>query len=109
DPAGTNFGNADLFYQGDITKWKKFAYTLMLRLAMRLTNVEAGLAETWVKRAIEGGVMTDQSDIAKISYANNSGGMNMKVLNSYLKGNYLNPQDVDNVEGGKFAATFINK
>lgn len=24
DPAKTNFGNADLFYKGDVTKWKKF-------------------------------------------------------------------------------------
>ncbi|MBL7698081.1 MAG: SusD/RagB family nutrient-binding outer membrane lipoprotein [Chitinophagaceae bacterium] len=109
DPAGTNFGNADLFYKGDVTKWKKFAYTLMLRLAMRLTNVEPGLAEEWVRKAIAGGVMTDDGDIAKISYANVSGGMNLKIQNSFLNGNYLNPQDIDNVEGGKYAATFINE
>jgi hypothetical protein len=109
DPAGTNFGNADLFYKGDVTKWKKFAYTLMLRLGMRLTEVEPALAETWVKKAIEGGVMTEDADIAKISYANVSGGMNPKVQTSLLNGNYLNPQDVDNVEGGKYAATFIDK
>jgi hypothetical protein len=35
--------------------------------------------------------------------------MNLKVQNSLLNGNYLNPQDPDNVEGGKYAATFINK
>jgi hypothetical protein len=109
DPAKTNFGSADLFYKGDVTKWKKFAYTLMLRLGMRLTNVDAQLAETWVKKAIAGGVMTSDDDMAKISYSNTSGGMNPKVQNSLLNGNYLNPQDPDNVEGGKYAATFINK
>ena len=109
DPAGTNFGNADLFYKGDVTKWKKFAYTLMLRLGMRLTKVEAETAEEWVKKAIAGGVMTDDADIAKIAYANVSGGMNLKIQNSFLNGNYLNPQDPDNVEGGKYAATFIDK
>lgn len=109
DPAKTNFGNADLFYKGDVAKWKKFAYTLMLRLAMRLTNVESQTAEEWVKKAIAGGVMTDDADMAKISYANNSGGMNPKVQLSLLNGNYLNPQDVDNVEGGKYAATFIDE
>ncbi len=109
DVAGTNFGNADLFYKGDVTKWKKFAYTLMLRLGMRLTEVEPTLAEEWVKKAIAGGVMTDDADIAKISYANVTGGMNPKIQTSFLNGNYLNPQDVDNVEGGKYAATFIDK
>lgn len=109
DAAKPTFGNADLFYKGDIAKWKKFAYTLMLRLGMRLTKVEPDLAQTWVQKAIAGGVMNSDSDIAKISYANVSGGMNPKVQLSLLNGNYLNPQDPDNVEGGKYAATFINK
>ncbi|MEO5998777.1 MAG: SusD/RagB family nutrient-binding outer membrane lipoprotein [Chitinophagaceae bacterium] len=108
DASKPNFGAADLFYKGDITKWKKFAYTLMLRLGMRLTKVDAALAETWVKKAIAGGVMTSDADIAKISYANVTNGMNNKVRNSLLNGNYLNPQDPDNVEGGKYAATFID-
>lgn len=109
DPAKTNFGSADLFYKGDVTKWKKFAYTLMLRLGMRLTKVEPELAEVWVKKAIAGGVITADDEMAKISYANASGGMNLKIQNGFLNGNYLNPQDPDNVEGGKYAATFINK
>jgi hypothetical protein len=76
---------------------------------MRLTKVEPELAETWVKNAIAGGVMTDDADMAKINYSNSSGAMNPKIQNSWLNGNYLNPQDVDNVEGGKYAATFIDK
>ncbi|RYZ82180.1 MAG: aminotransferase class I/II-fold pyridoxal phosphate-dependent enzyme, partial [Proteobacteria bacterium] len=98
----------DIIYSGNITKWKKFAYTLMLRLGMRLTKVEPTLAEEWVKKAIAGGVMTDDADIAKISYANVTGGMNPKIQTSFLNGNYLNPQDVDNVEGGKYALAFAS-
>jgi hypothetical protein len=109
DATKPNFGAADLFYKGDVTKWKKFAYTLMLRLAMRLTKVDAALAQTWVQKAIAGGLILLDADIAKISYANITNGMNNKVRNSLLNGNYLNPQDVDNVEGGKYAATFIDK
>ena len=109
DPAKPTFGNSDLFYNGDVDKWKKFAYTLMLRLGMRLTKVDPALAQTWVQKAILGGVMTSDADIAKISYTNVSGGMNPKVQTSLLNGNYLNPQDPDNIEGGKYAATFIDK
>lgn len=109
DPSKTNFGTADLFYNGDVTKWKKFAYTLMLRLGMRLTKVDPVTAEAWVRKAIAGGVMKEDGDIAKIQYANVSGAMNLKILNTWLNGNYLNPQDPDNVEGGKYAATFIDK
>ncbi|MEJ7767712.1 MAG: SusD/RagB family nutrient-binding outer membrane lipoprotein [Chitinophagaceae bacterium] len=109
DASKTNFGAADLYYKGDVTKWKKFAYTLMLRLGMRLSKVEPALAQTWVQKAIAGGVITTDADIAKISYANVTNGMNLKVRNSLLNGNYLNSQDPDNVEGGKYAALFINK
>jgi Starch-binding associating with outer membrane len=107
DASKPTFGKADLFYNGDITKWKKFAYTLMLRLGMRLSNVEPDLAKTWVQKAISGGVMTSDAEIAKISYANAAGGMNPQVR-FMLDGNYLSPGG-DNVEGGKYAATFIDQ
>lgn len=106
DAARPTFGNGDLFYQGDVTKWKKFAYTLMLRLGMRLTKVEETLAQEWVQKAIAGGVMTEESDIAYISYSSTPGSINNKI-NGYITGDYNTPGG-DNVEGGKYAATFIN-
>ncbi|KAA9037716.1 SusD/RagB family nutrient-binding outer membrane lipoprotein [Ginsengibacter hankyongi] len=106
DPSKPTFGNADLLYKGDVTKWKKFAYTLMLRLGMRLTKVDATIAKTWVQKAISGGVMTSDADIAKINYADAAGGMNPQTV-SMRNGNYISPGG-DNVEGGKYAATFID-
>ncbi|TDS09761.1 SusD/RagB family nutrient-binding outer membrane lipoprotein [Sphingobacterium paludis] len=101
-----SFGNADLFFAGDIVKWKKFAYTLMLRLGMRLTKVDQGTAQTWVQRAIAGGPMSEEGDIAYLSYAATPGSLNYKI-NSLVNGDYNSPGG-DNVEGGKYAATFIN-
>src|SRR5690606_11708540 len=49
DPAKTTYGNADFLYGGNVEKWRRFAYSLMLRLGMRLTKVDPGMAETWVK------------------------------------------------------------
>ena len=105
DASKPGFQSADLFYKGDVTKWKKFAYTLMLRLGMRLTKVEEPLAKTWVQKAITGGVITDNTDIAKIDYANVAGSLNNKI-NGWINGNYNKPGG-DNVEGGKYAATLI--
>lgn len=56
------FKQADFIYKGDVAKWKKFGYSLMLRLAMRASDADAGLAGTYVSKAIAGGVMTDNSD-----------------------------------------------
>ena len=44
------FRTADLFFVGDIDKWKKFGYSLMLRLAMRVSNVDAAMANTYVQK-----------------------------------------------------------
>lgn len=106
DASKPTFGSADLFYGGDVNKWRKFAYTMMLRLGMRLTKVDADLAETWVKKAIAGGVITEDSETAYIAYSNVPGSLNEKIR-GWINGNY-NTQGGDNVEGGKYAATFIN-
>lgn len=62
----SGFGSADLIFQGDQTKWKKFANSLMLRLALRISNVDPAGAEQWAVKAINGGVMTSNADIAFI-------------------------------------------
>lgn len=106
DPGKPMFNKTDLFYGGDVVKWKKFAYTLMLRLAMRLTERDAGLAEQWTKTAINGGVMLQDDDIAYISYGTAAGSQNPRVR-AMLDGNYIKPGG-DNVEGGKYTSVFIN-
>jgi hypothetical protein len=42
---------ADLFYKGDIEKWKKFGYSLMLKIALRLTKVDPATARIWAEKA----------------------------------------------------------
>lgn len=61
DPAD-GFKAADLYYNGDVSKWKKWGYSIMLRMAMRLSNVDATTANTYVAKAIQGGVFTSNAD-----------------------------------------------
>lgn len=68
DASKTGFGKADLIYDGDINKWKKFAYSLMLRLGMRLTKVDQNLSKEWVTKAINGGVILNSADNAMMRY-----------------------------------------
>lgn len=104
------FGNADLFYNGDIVQWQQFAYSLMLRLAMRLTEVRDGLSEQYVRMAIEGGVILNDADIARVEYT--GGGTEAErnpKADHLLTFDYLNPQqNRENREGGKYSATFID-
>lgn len=63
-----NMRNHDVYYQGDAAKWKKFANSLMLRLAMRLSKVDATNAETWVKKAVANGLISSVSENAKLDH-----------------------------------------
>jgi len=72
-PNGTGFGGADLIYAGDADKWKRFGYSLMLRLAMRLSEADAGTAQAWVAKAVAGGVMQSNDDIAFIQHTDGDG------------------------------------
>jgi hypothetical protein len=66
--AQNTVGTADLMYGGDVTKWKKFAYSLMVRISMRMSKVAPADAESWVKQAVAGGVMTDNADNAFVQH-----------------------------------------
>lgn len=52
----------DLFYDGDISKWKKLANTMRLRLGMRLSEVAPAIAEAQVKAAFANGVFESNAD-----------------------------------------------
>lgn len=59
----------DLLYDGDVTRWQRFAHSLMLRLGLRLVKVDQTAAQNWVQTAIAGGVMQSNADMAVIYHA----------------------------------------
>ncbi|CAM3453646.1 SusD/RagB family nutrient-binding outer membrane lipoprotein [Aquirufa ecclesiirivi] len=66
----------DLMYGGDVTKWKKFGNSLMLRLAMRMTKVDEAAAKAWAEKAYAGGVFTSIADNAKVLTDNSTNSNN---------------------------------
>lgn len=78
----SSYGSADLLFAGDTSKWIKFGNSLMLRLAMRMVKVDNAGAQAWATKAINGGVMTSNDDIAYTQYENsaNDGGPNVNPL-----------------------------
>lgn len=61
--ATANFTKFDLVYGGNITKWIQFANSLRLRLAIRISKVDAARAKTEGEKALSNGVglITDNS------------------------------------------------
>lgn len=107
DPAKSSFGAADYLYGGDPAAWKRFAYSLMLRLGMRLTKVDAAMAETWVKKAIAGGVMQSNADVAKLDHTDGSE-LNYYWDGSELRGGEGVPPSAKGLGYGKMGQTFVN-
>lgn len=60
------FGVGDIMYQGKVTKWVKFANTLRLRMACRISNVDAAKAKTEAEAAVKGALMDTNDDDAFI-------------------------------------------
>jgi hypothetical protein len=52
-------GSADLMFGGDVNQWIKFANTLRLRLAMRISKVDPARAKAEAEAAVASGVLTD--------------------------------------------------
>jgi hypothetical protein len=69
--AGTGFPAAnDLLYGGNMARWQKFANSLRLRHAMRLTNVDANRAKLEFEAAMaaQGGVISSNAEEARLNY-----------------------------------------
>jgi hypothetical protein len=58
------FGTSDIMFSGDVNKWIKFANTLRLRLALRVSKVDPARAKTEAEAAVASGVMTGVADDA---------------------------------------------
>lgn len=74
--SGDALGASDLVFQGDLDKWRKFGNSLMLRLAMRLTKVDAATAQAWAVKAVNNGTMASNNDIAYIQHTLGPAGIN---------------------------------
>jgi hypothetical protein len=82
--------SSDVLYAGNIPKWRKFGYSLLLRAGMRLSKVDPTQAQSIVQTAFVGGLITDNTDDAYMrhdaNYLNPIGNMlnSTEAANWYL-------------------------
>ncbi len=62
--------SSDPMFNGDINKWRKFANSLRLRYAMRISDVLPDVAKTEFAEALADGVMLSASDDACVKHMN---------------------------------------
>ncbi|MBZ0243281.1 MAG: SusD/RagB family nutrient-binding outer membrane lipoprotein, partial [Bacteroidales bacterium] len=84
DAGAGGFGADDLLMGGDISMWKKFANTLIVKLAITLSPVDAGMAKTYIEGAY-----------------NNAFAFGESATFNYLPGANANPLYQDLVQSGR--------
>lgn len=65
------FSRYDAVYYGNVAQWLRYANSLKLRMAMRLSEVKPDLAKTKAGEAIAGGVISANADNAAMHAAEN--------------------------------------
>ncbi|MDR2285422.1 MAG: SusD/RagB family nutrient-binding outer membrane lipoprotein [Sphingobacterium sp.] len=94
----------DIFYDGDVAKWKRFTNSLRLRLGMRVSNVNPTESKKQVEAALMAGVMTSNDDIAMTKH------MSINYADGELRGNGASQvfKGGDNSNGFKLVTTLVD-
>jgi len=92
NPGKEPLGSGDLVYNGDYTKWLKFANSLRLRLAMRIVKADPTDAQLQAVKAMSatGGLMAVPSDDAAVAQSGSRSNDLWVVTIDYNGDNHLN-------------------
>ena len=78
----------DVLFEGDVEKWRKFGYSLLLRVGMRLSKVDPTRAQALAQEAFAGGVITANEDNAVIQHTSDYPNDVGRILNATEANNY---------------------
>lgn len=81
--------SGEVLYGGDISKWRKLGYSLLLRAGMRLSKIDPGLAQQTIQAAFQGGVMESNDDNFVIRHDNNYNNAHGSTLNGTEANNFF--------------------
>ena len=97
-----SLGVQDFLYGGDITKWKKFANALLMRIGMRMQKKDPATGKAVFAEAFASGAFTSNADNAFIKYTAGPQGVNRNGLNDGYWNTYKYSLDC------KVSKTFID-
>ncbi len=84
-PSARALGEQDVLYQGDYAKWRKFANSLLMRIALRMSNVDPATAQAvFTEAAGKGGIDSNASNAFMTQVLGNGGGINFNGTSMVL-------------------------
>ena len=97
--------SGDIIYDGDVDLWKKGAYSLMLRVAMRLSKIDPATAEEWAAKAVAGGLIETFTEAFKVNHTVTTVWDNP---NSHVLGSYPGAHQDQKNNNFRISKTFID-
>ncbi len=88
DASSNGFIEGDLVFGGDMAKWKTFAYSLKLKMAINVADVASLSPETKAASAVAGGVISSSGDNATFAYLAESPNTNPIWVDLVASGRY---------------------
>ncbi|MCI4651346.1 SusD/RagB family nutrient-binding outer membrane lipoprotein [Phaeodactylibacter sp.] len=67
-----SFGGTELIYGGDVTLWRKLGNSLMMRMAMRIVDVDESTAKSYIAKAADpanGGIISSNEENALFEFS----------------------------------------
>ncbi|MCG8331713.1 MAG: SusD/RagB family nutrient-binding outer membrane lipoprotein [Chitinophagales bacterium] len=89
---GDSFDSGELIYSGDVTMWKKLANSLMLRVAMRMVDVDAATAGQYITEAASGDLISSNDENAMFTFSSDA-----NIANPLFVDNTVNTRDDFNI------------
>ncbi|PDS25830.1 SusD/RagB family nutrient-binding outer membrane lipoprotein [Flavobacterium branchiophilum] len=86
DVNGNSFSVGDYFYNGNVSKWKIFGNSLLLKLGITIADANPTLAQATVSQAIADGVFSSEADNCQFQYLEASPNYNPLYENLYASG-----------------------
>ncbi|CAM1333996.1 SusD/RagB family nutrient-binding outer membrane lipoprotein [Tenacibaculum aestuariivivum] len=72
DTTNGSFGNADLINKGNVSKWKKLANSIKLKMALHLYDIDASKSKQLAEEAYASGVIDNNADNSIMFYMPNT-------------------------------------
>jgi hypothetical protein len=86
DTDAGSFGSGDVVYGGDAAAWKKLGASMLLRMALRVADVDSGLAQTHVSNALSYGVFESNADNAVFAFSSDPALSNPLYIDNVING-----------------------
>ncbi len=84
----SSFSSGDVIYNGDMTSWKKLGNSLMMRMAMRMSNIDEAAAKDFISGLSASDMITDNSENGMFAFD-----ANPSIANPLYVDNVINVRD----------------